>query len=335
MNQIDYMTVPMEWALKYGFEEAALLWWIVHWIKVNAANNRNFKDNKTWTYNSKNALSELFPCWTEKQIRRLLDSLINQNVLIKGEYNTSSYDRTSWYSLVDESAFLVRSTCPNGPVTFAQMGQPIPIKNTNKEDKEIKDIVTPSSNKKTLIDSSKYYYLSELLITKIKACGSSMKIVPKIHIPKWADSFRLMVEQDKHNEKEIEDMIEAIFADNFWSMQVRCAGKMRKQWNDGKFDKLKCSQNAQEAHEQGKKLTPWEELLRDCGDPGNKVFNRFIEIWQKHKPGEWEECTFFPDNTSNTKLMKPVFDILVKFKGQPQIIIDKVCDYFKGLKNEF
>lgn len=87
----------------YGLEEAVMLYNIRYWITLNKANNTNFYDGRTWTYNSISAFKELFPFWTENQIRRILKSLIDKHILITGNYNKVAYDRTLWYSFFDNS----------------------------------------------------------------------------------------------------------------------------------------------------------------------------------------------------------------------------------------
>lgn len=93
-------------AKKYGLEEAIMIGNFQHWITKNMANEKHFYEGRTWTYNSVKAYAVLYPYWTEKQVRRILDSLVSQGVLLKGSFNKNPYLRTAWYSFVDESLFL-------------------------------------------------------------------------------------------------------------------------------------------------------------------------------------------------------------------------------------
>jgi len=77
-----------------------------YWIAKNKANDKHQYDGRTWTYNSVKAFEELFPYLTSSQIRRCLESLVEQGVLLKGDYNKNRYERTSWFAFLDESAFL-------------------------------------------------------------------------------------------------------------------------------------------------------------------------------------------------------------------------------------
>ena len=74
---------------------------LAYWIEKNEANGRNFYDGRYWTYNSIEAFTKLFPFWTARQIRRILKSLEDKKVIITGNYNQSTYDRTTWYAFAD------------------------------------------------------------------------------------------------------------------------------------------------------------------------------------------------------------------------------------------
>lgn len=86
-------------ATKYGVNEAVMIHNLAFWIKTNASEGRNFKDEMFWTYNSVKAFEKLFPFWTKDTIRRILERLLKSGVIIVGRFNESSYDKTNWYSL--------------------------------------------------------------------------------------------------------------------------------------------------------------------------------------------------------------------------------------------
>ena len=96
----------IEHALKYGVNESIMISNFQFWIQKNKANGTHFHDGRTWTYNSVSAFKEIFPYWNNGQIRRCLESLVKQEVLVKGDYNKNRYERTLWYSFNDESIFL-------------------------------------------------------------------------------------------------------------------------------------------------------------------------------------------------------------------------------------
>ena len=47
-------------------------------------------------------LSDFFPFWTDRQVSHIVKSLIKQGVIISGNYNRHSYDRTLWYAFKNE-----------------------------------------------------------------------------------------------------------------------------------------------------------------------------------------------------------------------------------------
>ena len=86
-----------EFAKEHGVDEAIMYTYFSYWIAKNKANDKHFYEGYTWTYNSQKALTELFPFWNRAKIQRIIASLENQGLVIKGNYNQLAYDRTTWY----------------------------------------------------------------------------------------------------------------------------------------------------------------------------------------------------------------------------------------------
>ena len=108
----------IEHAENYGIEEAILINHFIFWLTKNKANHKAIKeieieiDKKTqkakrvFTYNSVSAMQEIFPYMNDKKIYRVIESLIEQKVIVRKYFNTNSYNRTSWYCFYNESHFL-------------------------------------------------------------------------------------------------------------------------------------------------------------------------------------------------------------------------------------
>lgn len=96
-----------EIATEYGIECAILLKNIYFWIEKNRANEKHFHDGNYWTYNSIKAFTELFPYISEKKARNALKKLENNGLIITGNYNKLSYDRTTWYAVTDKGKSLL------------------------------------------------------------------------------------------------------------------------------------------------------------------------------------------------------------------------------------
>ncbi len=95
-------------ATKYSVNIAIFLNNLAHWTVVNIANRNNYHDFRYWTYNSRRAFLELFPYWTEDQLRTIISNSIKANLVIEGQYNKKAYDKTKWYSLSDEALILYK-----------------------------------------------------------------------------------------------------------------------------------------------------------------------------------------------------------------------------------
>ena len=109
---------------------------IAHWVLKNKANDKNFYDGHYWTYNSRTAMTALFPYLSEKQVRYALDALRKADMVITGNYNKSSYDRTLWYTVSDSCAkkyFPELLDWPKMANELDCVGQPIPDINTNNK----------------------------------------------------------------------------------------------------------------------------------------------------------------------------------------------------------
>lgn len=100
-------------AEKYSLEEAIVIHKIYGWIKHNAVNGKNFHDGRYWTFNSLSAFAKYFPFWSESKVKRILIDLSggsdkkeiepkHEQLLLKGNFNKSSFDRTVWYSFTDD-----------------------------------------------------------------------------------------------------------------------------------------------------------------------------------------------------------------------------------------
>lgn len=121
-------------AQKYGINAAIILQNIAFWIKQNEANGTNFYDGNYWTFNSNRAYQELFPYMSKRQIETAFKKLIEDGVLITGNYNKLAYDRTLWYALTQKGKCISHFGGMEFPETengLPQNGEPIPDINPN------------------------------------------------------------------------------------------------------------------------------------------------------------------------------------------------------------
>lgn len=94
------LLIPPTLATKIGLNEAIVLQQVHYWVaEINKRANRNFKDGHYWTFNSYKKWKEQFPFWSLKTIQRIFEKLEKMNLLITGNFNKLSMDRTKWYRI--------------------------------------------------------------------------------------------------------------------------------------------------------------------------------------------------------------------------------------------
>lgn len=86
----------------YGLHEAIMLYKMIGFTRYHAANGTNFYDGLYWVYNSVKGWQELMDFMTDNQVRRTLESLVEQGALLKGNYNKKAMDRMLWYAVNPE-----------------------------------------------------------------------------------------------------------------------------------------------------------------------------------------------------------------------------------------
>jgi len=160
-------------AKQYGINEAIMIKNFQYWINKNKSNNTNNHDGRTWTYNSVEAYTQLFPFWNYNQIKRILKSLINQGVLLTGNYNKAKYDRTKWYAFVEEQTFV------NIEQSISKKEQMQITKVTNAKDKN--NLTIPNVNSNTKPNTKPNILYSNMIGIYDKFCLDSFDAPCKIN----------------------------------------------------------------------------------------------------------------------------------------------------------
>lgn len=119
-------------AKKYGIPAAILLQHFAFWIAKNEANDQNYYDGNYWTYNSVKAFETLFPYLSTMQIRSALKKLVDEGLVITGNYNQMKYDRTLWYALTEKG----KSICYNDKIHLLNL-----TNGSDENNKPIPDII--------------------------------------------------------------------------------------------------------------------------------------------------------------------------------------------------
>lgn len=86
-------------AQRHGIKAAVLFQNLWFWVKKNSSEGRNIFKGCAWTYNTQEALSRQLPYLSQSQIQRELKRLEDAGLIVKGNFNTSQYNRTCWYTI--------------------------------------------------------------------------------------------------------------------------------------------------------------------------------------------------------------------------------------------
>ena len=240
-------------AEELGLNQAIIIQHIYYWHLRNEGNNKNFIDNKYWTYNSVTGFSKLFPYLSEKQIRYSLNVLKKDGYIITANHNKVGYDRTLWYAMTKKGLSLfVSSICqkgqmdlPKGTNGFVQKGEPIPDSNTdsntNVNDNKLINILPQIKNleniQELVINFYDYQYehfpkqLRQYKSNKYKLVEDSVKVIDKL------------IRIDGYTFDEVKLTLQSAVKDDFWKKQVITLKGLRKRSKNGntKFDNINSS----------------------------------------------------------------------------------------------
>jgi hypothetical protein len=87
---------------RYGAEESIVLHHLTFWVNINEEANKNFYDGHFWTYQTAEHISSVLHFFNKQKIWRILSKLEKLGAIKKGNYNKKGYDRTVWYTVLDE-----------------------------------------------------------------------------------------------------------------------------------------------------------------------------------------------------------------------------------------
>lgn len=146
-----YHNFDIDVAKELGVDQAIMIAGLQYWINHNVANKKHFHNGHYWTYNSYKTFTLLFPYWTDKQVRRIVNDLETKGILISGNFNKREYDATKWYAFKDQGRWIhgipieepakmdndthahPHNTHAQKSNTHAQTGKPIPFSTTIKD----------------------------------------------------------------------------------------------------------------------------------------------------------------------------------------------------------
>lgn len=100
----DLTTFSVKNALNFGMKESLILEQFLRWENDKTLNELERKklNEKIWIRKSLSDLEAHFSYLSKRQIEIILKSLINQEVLIKENFNNNKFDRTLWFCVINK-----------------------------------------------------------------------------------------------------------------------------------------------------------------------------------------------------------------------------------------
>jgi hypothetical protein len=110
-------------ACKYGIQASLIIHHLIFWISFNKRLKKNFKDGRWWMYQTQEDMAAHFPYLSRKQVMRVLDGLVQRGLIIKGNFNQSNMNHTTWYAFKDDSFLNNVYDCPQMDNRLPESGQ--------------------------------------------------------------------------------------------------------------------------------------------------------------------------------------------------------------------
>jgi hypothetical protein len=181
--------------------------------------------------------------------------------------------------------------------------------NTSSENSNSSDLKKDVSKRKEKNVPEFAIELAKYLKEKIVESGTDM-VLKESHLTGWANDFRLMVTSDKKTVEDIRKKIDDIFMNEFWSKQIRSAGKLREQWNAGKLDNLK--QRTAAGHQQTNEAEEVDRYASEKRYDSGRCRRYIDAMLRRLFPGDkWEEY-IIPETDAE---LKPIWEIIVADGG--------------------
>ncbi|MCT3390353.1 replication protein [Lentilactobacillus hilgardii] len=183
-------------AVKVGLNEAIVLQQFHYWLQ----RSKNIRDGNRWIYNSYKEWNKQFPFFSERTLRRAINSLEKQGYIVTGNYNKAGFDNTKWYRInyeklvANPSGQNDQTSSPNWPGGSGQNDQtntnrlPETTTETNKEHSPAK--AEPSFPWESVID-----YLNEKADKHYRHTEANRRLVMARHKEGFtADDMRRVID---------------------------------------------------------------------------------------------------------------------------------------------
>lgn len=167
--------------------------WIGHlafYAQINLSKNENIHDGLVWSYDTLQSLADYFPYFSKSQIETMINNSVKAGLVIKGNYNKTSYDRTVWYALTPKAYFYFQHLLEDKYVDllYASISENSEMEKVDFRNRFWKIRTTipstiPTTDPTTLKKNIKKKKIESLSIDDL--CANNPHLIPLMLIEEW------------------------------------------------------------------------------------------------------------------------------------------------------
>lgn len=195
------LVISPKLARTIGLNEAIIVQQIHYWLQVHEQNGTNYYDGRYWVYNTYQQWQQQFSFWSLDTIKRTIRKMEKSGILITGNYNKLSLDKTKWYTInyemleelqgndskeikgncrIGQNALMdsadcthaIRQIAPSNTIDYTKTTTETSLKVNGATQKTLLDVVIPSESFDWKLDSSNANAINYDIVKKqvIAAC---------------------------------------------------------------------------------------------------------------------------------------------------------------------
>ena len=150
-------------ATEIGLNEAIVLQQIHYWLNQSSHN----RDGKKWIYNTYDDWNKQFPFWSVMTIRRVINSLEKQKLILIANYNKAGFDKTRWYSIDYSVVESVNRRCVQNEQTVRSKRTNGSVQSEQTNTIDYTEITTESISMSDKSDAAPYKTIIKYLNNKV------------------------------------------------------------------------------------------------------------------------------------------------------------------------
>lgn len=170
------------------------------------------------------------------RIKRAVDRLVKENRL-----KVEDTELGTLFTVVNYEVYQGFENYKKGNMERRENADGTETERSWNNNKNVNKVKNEKNNNKRLVFDESHMKLAALLWKCIQAHSPNLK---KPNLDKWANTFRLMMERDGREGKEIQNMIVWSTNHHFWYQNILSPDKLRKQ-----YDRLAVQKNEEERKE--------------------------------------------------------------------------------------